>query len=413
MKLSKLLKAVGMTAIIGACLLPTACEVNVTKQGDTTIIQGYGEGYTKKEDGTVVSNESQVDFTNYVTFTNEKDYSIKVRNETQEKLIAFKGEAAEENLISGIPASATNFGLKNVKTMFGTTSNDFILVLVTEKDYLENKNNPADLKSAVFTKLYAFYNTDPANNKTVYKISRYNGGACSITVNNGNCKYNVELRRDGVNGETIGYAAYQSVNNVFKVNPGRYNIFPVFRQYDSALGEIVTVIPTTKSGKSVYETFTLDANSEKGSKAVISSEEWFENVTFSPSASYIKIFNNGRKGVCLYDSATGSPLISVNGIDMVNGGESRIYQINMDIEKGSIDNSPEFSEYKALTQLSVANDVESRKIYLINNSTTIPSEPFKFYANKLYTVQIDYDDGFVIKDGWKDNSTDVNFSGTK
>ena len=111
MNFTKLIKLICAGATIGACLLATGCEVNTTVNKNT-VIEGYGEGYTKQDDGTVISDASQVDFTNYVSFNNETTFSVKVRNNTMKRLIAFKDVPDETTLISGIPSSATNWGLK-------------------------------------------------------------------------------------------------------------------------------------------------------------------------------------------------------------------------------------------------------------------------------------------------------------
>ncbi len=404
MNFTKLIKLICAGTTIGACLLATGCEVNTTVNKNT-VIEGYGEGYTQQDDGRVISDASQVDFTNYVSFSNNaSDYSIKVRNNTQKKLIAFKGSPREENLISGIPASATNFGLKNVTSLFGTTSCDFILFIVTEEDYNAHKSALNDLDNSAFTKFYAYYNSNSSDNNFVYEISRYMGGSCSITVNNANSAYNVELRRNGVNGETIGYAGYGTVNTTFRVEPGEYYIFPVFRKYDNNIGEIVTVFPKKSSGKAVVEVLELSAEEPD---QTISSNNW-GTVTFSPSCAYIKIYNGGTKGVSLYSGATGNALVTSTGGKMINAGKSRVFTVNMDLIGGEVTKNPEYTTSTTYSQYCIGNAVTD-KIYIINNSTTAPTTSFSYEAGKMYTVNV-YDDEnqeFRVDTSWMNVTPDT------
>ena len=405
MKLSKLLKAVGAAAIIGACLLPTACEVNVTKnENNTTVIEGYGEGYTKQSDGTVISNESKVDFTNYVSFNNEATFSVKVRNNTLKRLIAFKGSPDESSLISGIPASATNWGLKYKADLFGQGSNDFVLFIVTEEDYMEHKDRLSDLEYYPFAKIYAFYNanTDGTNNN-VYDISKNIGGNCTITLTNLGTN-NVELRNNSITGETIGYSAALTAKTTFKVDAGTYYIFPVFRKYSSKLNEIVTQYPKTPEGLAVVIPFQL---TDKEPNADISTANW-QNTVFSPSSAYIKINNNTNYGISFYDSATGAALRSTEGAEMINSGRSKVYRVDMDLVGGSSTNNPKYMEYKRSAYYSIANIMTEGKVFITTNTTS--NQSFDYYAGKLYEVDVNQGAGtytFEIDTSWKDNSTDV------
>lgn len=397
MKLSKLLKAVGAAAIIGACLLPTACEVNVTKnENNTTVIEGYGEGYTKQSDGTVISNESKVDFTNYVSFNNESTFSVKVRNNTLKRLIAFKGAPDESTLISGIPASATNWGLKYKADLFGQGSNDFVLFIVTEEDYMDHKKRLSDLEYYPFAKIYAFYNsnTDGTNNN-VYDISKNMGGTCTITLTNANGKNNVELRSGNINGETIGYAQAYSAQTVFKVDPGTYFIYPVYRKFSSTLNEIVTQYPKTQEGYAVVKMFQL---TDQEPNATITASGW-DNSDFSPSSAYIKISNNTENGLQVYDGANSSALLTTDGGEMINSGKSKVYRVDMDLLSGTATNNPVYNTFKSYAMYTVGSPMADRKYLTTNSTNTAGVKPFKYEAGKLYEITISSDGssyGFTI-----------------
>jgi len=395
MKLSKLLKAVGAAAIIGACLLPTACEVNVTKQGDTTINNGAGNGdttsttlYTSadeanaklKDDGTgkIVSERSGIDFTDYATGT----YSIKVSNNTFQPLVAFIGLPREESLISGVPAMRTNFGLKKNTDLFAHSS-DFVLFFVTESDYLANKNNLQALDNKPFTRIYAYYNAN-SENKVVYPISAFMGGTCTITLNNANCPYNVELRRDGINGETIGYAIHDSVNTVFRVETGNYYVFPVYRKFDTNINEIVTVYPKKDNGRAIVENFSLG---QSQTDYVLNSMDWVKNVEFSPSAAYIEVVNNSTNGIEFCDGAKSAPIQTSTGETSINPGQRRNFVVKMDCLSSSATEDPEFATFTEYAQYNVGR-ADIGRVYITTNSTTDASTNFQFFAGKKYTVYV-------------------------
>ena len=86
---------------------------------------------TDEDDKSVVE---KIDYTNYLS-----DFSIKVKNNTSKKLVAFKGSPSATNLLGGIPAGPGNeHGLKKDTTLF-TTSSDFVLFIVTEEDYVKHQ----------------------------------------------------------------------------------------------------------------------------------------------------------------------------------------------------------------------------------------------------------------------------------
>ena len=367
------------------------------KWGD--YLEGYGEGYKQNTDDTVISIASQVDFTNYANDV----FSIKVRNNTMKKLIAFRGTPREENLISGIPAGASNWGLKRNPALFSNSA-DFVLVFVTEEDYLANKNDLNTLDNAPFTKLYAYYNAN-SNNNMVYEISICMGGNGSIVLNNGNSPYNIELRKDGINGETMGYFPAYTVNTTFKIDYGMYYIFPVFRKFNAILNGIITVYPKKATGKAICEIFEID---EDVSSISLNSNNWIQNATLSHSATYIKINNNSANGICLYSNSNSNPYNSLNGSQMINAGQSVVFPIYMDLVSGSAAENPEYAEYIESAQYCVGNAVTD-KVYLTSGTSSI-GDSFKFYAGKLYEVDI-FESGhdFNIDLSWMDASSDVEF----
>ena len=119
------------------------------------------------------SNQGNTPAESTVSFDSFKPRSISVKNNTGVKLIAFKGEISSSTLISGVPAHASNHGLRMDETLFNETG-DFALLFLTEEVYNKNKNNLAAVKNSPFASVYAFYNKTGSND-LVYTISSKSG----------------------------------------------------------------------------------------------------------------------------------------------------------------------------------------------------------------------------------------------
>jgi len=188
-----------------------------------------------------------------VSFESFSSPSIYVDNNSNERLIAFKGYLNPNNLISGIPANVANHGLQKNPSLF-TTTGDFVLILITEAEYNKNKVNPAS--ATVFTEIYAFYNHEAANNNRVQISSKLGGIGRIILTNTTN--WNIEIRQDSPSGEVLGYVAPQTVNKELRVAaPGEYSLYPVFKRYTPSEKELYTVVPTYTSGNNQGEPYMM------------------------------------------------------------------------------------------------------------------------------------------------------------
>ena len=184
-----------------------------------------------------------------VSFESFTPRSVSVKNNTGERLVAFKGAIEASSLISGVPAHASNHGLKMDSSLFNQTG-DFALLFITEKVYNENKNNLLGVKNSPFASIYAFYNKSGSNN-LVYTISSNSGGNAKLTLQN-NSAFNVEIRVDSPEGEVLGYAGAYTANTVLNVNPGDYTLYPIFKKYIARDNEIYSVVPKFKTTKKPY-----------------------------------------------------------------------------------------------------------------------------------------------------------------
>ena len=206
-------------------------------------------------------NKEETKSQDSVSFESFSPRSISVKNNTGERLVAFKGAIELSSLISGVPANASNHGLRMDPNLFAETG-DFALLFITEKMFNENKNNLFAVSNTPFASIYAFYNKSGDNNQ-VYTISSKSGGSLNFTLHN-NSAFNVEIRLNSPEGEVLGYVGAYTTNTVIKVAPGDATLFPIFKKYIARDKEIYSVKPTFKTSSKPYSVdfaFTDDTDS--------------------------------------------------------------------------------------------------------------------------------------------------------
>lgn len=259
-------------------------------------------------------------------------YSIKVKNDSTKNVVCFQNTPRESNLISGVKAGA-QVGLKK-NSLFSAT-HDFILFVVTEDDYLKNKNNLQALDNNPFATIYAYYNAESAavESNMVYHISKFMGGESYIIIDNME-KYNVELRENGLYGESIAFAGAGTVNTKINMLEGSYTIFPVFRKYSSRAKEIITTFPKyTVEGEDYPVVVSFSLNSSDSVQR-FNVSTWFDknamNATEAATAAYVTIHNgNAGTGVSLYEGGTADATETSTGGKFINTSKSLVFEVPM------------------------------------------------------------------------------------
>ncbi len=311
--------------------------------------------------------EDKIDYTNYTT-----DFSIKVKNNSTKKLVAFKGAPNAANLLGGIPAGPGNeHGLKKDTTLF-TTSSDFVLFVITEEDYLKYIDNLEVLANRPFARLWAYFNTNAENN-LIYEISGALGGEGSITLYN-TSGFNVELRQDGLGGPVLGYAGHNMTQTEYSVNLGDYLIFPVFRKFNTARNEIVTVYPKYTGGKADGKACVENFSLEPGSAShILRTSDWVgEHVVFSSGCAYLVVQNNHKQGMQFYN---GSEIVYTStGNKNINSNKSLMFQIDLPKKPGTKD---EYLPSQAFAQFSVGTALGGK---------TLPD--FTYESDKIYRITV-------------------------
>ena len=348
-----------------------------------------------------------IDYTDYLG----GNFSIKVRNESKKNVVCFMGTPRESNLISGALATSTT-GLKLNTNLF-SNSKDFVLFVVTEEDYIANKSDLTKLDNTPFAQIYAYYNKDSveANTNMVYTISSYMGGDFSITLNNPT-KYNVEMRQNGLYGESLAFAGARTTQTTIAMQRGHYEIFPVFRRFNSKAGEIVTSFPQfTENGEDYPVYFTFDLDDDTDSQE-FNANNWLNGVDFSaqetPSAAYVAIYNGNRQtSVSLYPGANAPAAKTPSGGKSINGGKTLTFEIQMtSTGKYTYSSTAKIDGWRIGTSMKDI-DIEpidviyAGKIYYLDiggtNYANLTAEWRRDSAGNLIvdTVNFDENDGFV------------------
>jgi hypothetical protein len=264
-------------------------------------------------------NDEGIDWTNYET---EGSYSVRVKNESNRDLVAFKNSLAPENLIGGIRKNASNHGLPRKTNLF-TSNSDFPLVFLTLEDYKTYKNDLKSREQYPFTRIFAVYNAN-GTNEVPFLVDSKLGGANKLILDN-MTTYNMEIRRNSPRGETLGYAPSQSNNTVLNIVDGDYNLFIVFKKYNALRDEIITMYPKAPDGLPIM----LDYAFEDGDERNINAANYTGDITnFSSGYAFLVVENRMISGgirVLNGDEVQKT----VTGIATINANESRTYLIPM------------------------------------------------------------------------------------
>lgn len=314
-----------------------------------------------------------------VDFTSHTSYSIRVRNNSGQRLIAFKGELESDRLMGGIQTGGP-YGLS--RDLFGVQSEGFALILLTESQYLANKSNLKALKDTPFTRIYAFYNGGSPN-ESIYEISDRLGGNCTIKIQNLS-SLDVELRLNGIYGETIGFARSGMLNTTLYVNPADYLIFPVFVKYNAVRNDLITVYPKGATNLPWYKQQQVG---EDGITSIsFDVTDILQGQTYSTGAAWLIIDNQATDtGVQLQkgDVVQVTPM----GNSTINNGYSRTYQIDMAKVTGTnkYAESANIGAYfvgRTGGMINIGNfDLEADKVYKVtvtgsaNQGTMVVSAP--------------------------------------
>ncbi|MDR2499489.1 MAG: hypothetical protein LBD37_00230 [Treponema sp.] len=282
-----------------------------------------------------------VDWTNYQT---GGSYAIRIKNEANRGLVAFKDSVSAANLLGGVPKNKGDWGLKKDTTHFNQNA-DFSLIFITKEDYEAKKDNPnllAEMNQKPFTRIFAAYNASGAN-EVPWIVSGKLGGNNKLVINN-LTSYNMELRQDSPRGTTLGYAPYQANNTTLNMNDGSFYIFPVFKKYNALRDEIITIYPYAGDGLPMGDEFSF----VNGQELTINAAKYTgaNKSGFSSGAALLVIKNASEQGITVMEGIYVKK--TETGISTINsGGEERTFTILMDsLSEGRYESSKQLSGWK-------------------------------------------------------------------
>jgi len=355
--MKKILKF-GITAVvvISIVLVLGSCKVSFGQDDD-----GGGKG------------NAGVDFKNY----SAEHPAIRVRNNTNQRLVLFKNELKVEAIIGGVEplAQGDGWGIRKDQPAFAATG-EFAMIVLTFDQYEKNKSsatNLAALSSAPFTRVYVFYNA-AGENEILYEISDKLGGKYILQIENPS-SLNVELRQGGVNGPTLGYAPAGMQMTRLYVMDGDLDFFPVFKRYNPQRSILETIYPKGVEGKPWMESFVFGDG--YSSPQAYDIRDALKGLTGRTSGvAYLKIVNTSGGAVRLYK---GNEMVyNTLGISyMQNNGNPTEFEIMMPGTNDVFDAKITVGNYKI--------GPTGGSVKLVDKDG---NDTFDLYADKSYTVTV-------------------------
>jgi len=354
--MKQFLKWGGLAIILAALLLLVGCPVGEDEEDDFTSTDAV---------------DSAAFWDSYDTASSR---AIIVSNNTNEKLIAFKGDLDTAYMLGGIPANAKNHGIK--KSNLFTKNEDFPMILITEEQYRANKLNLKALKEEPFTRVYVYYNHS-GDNGLVYSISSLLGGTRILEINNTSGSLNIEIRENGIFGETIGYAPANQVITKLYLQDGDYYLFPVFKRYNPVRDYLQTIFPKGATGKPWRDYVSLnDSNPHQ----VLNYNDAIASLELmTTGVAMVNIRNNSSSGVRFLKGD--APVESSTGTFGINASQNKVFNIEMDAVPTGDDDETTYATSQEITNYKVGPPGDEVKI-----KDEEGNETFTVLTDYMYTV---------------------------
>jgi hypothetical protein len=197
---------------------------------------------------------------------------------------------------------------------------------------------------------------------------------------------NVELRLNGIAGETLGYAAAGMLQTRLFVNAGDYLLFPVFKKYNALRDEIITVYPKGGTDRAWYTQLQLGDGGQNEYSLDVST---LVTGSFSTGTAWL-IIDNQASDTGIQLQKGGAVQKTSTGFATINNGFPRTFQIDMSKVPGSASSYASSTNIAAYTlgragdQYEIGNhDLYVDKIYKVtvtgsfNNGTVRISDPIQ------------------------------------
>jgi len=252
--------------------------------------------------------------------------TLELMNNTNKDIVIFKGATpTKDGILGGIRAGTTKlFDVSDDVDDF-PVGGYMILRGVTREEYERNKNTLSQAKME-----FSAMATYKANTK--YRIAieaDYTGDYGFIVSNTG--RVGLELRKDGPEGEKVGYLPPLQVNQYIYTNTtNAITIFPVYVYYSKQTQTITTlkatdmfqsvmVSPRPIAGASQVPTFNFPNDPNATWAAIVG--------TLKSPVAYITIRNNVMNQSAYVTAGGSMRLFSQSGYDALGSGEQLTYEI--------------------------------------------------------------------------------------
>jgi hypothetical protein len=313
-----------------------------------------------------------IDWKNYLV---AGEFSIRVKNESNRDLIAFKSSLSQNTLMGGVRKGETDHGFSQNTALFASgLSEDFSLIFITSEDYQQYKGNLNQLKDRPFTRLFAMYNAS-GTNEVPFIVSDKLGGNNQMVISNLS-SFDIELRLDSPRGTTLGYAPHQTTNTILYVQNGNMRYFPVLKAYNPARDQVITIYPKASDGYPRAKSLSFTGNT----KVNVNAAEFVTDTNISTGVAYLEVQNASDDGITVRKGST--DLETATGVTILNQGDKRTFKIEMSDLGGS-----KYAEYETFSGWAIYDGVGAR-------SKSVPSaEEGKtstdLYADYLYRIIVE------------------------
>lgn len=238
-------------------------------------------------DTTAVSSPT-IDYANYNVIG--KDWSVKFNNNGSHNLVAVKNRLTLSNVISGLPAFASEWGLAASEDLFDQ-SEVFVIIFITEEEFL--RTYPNIETAEVFYTREVHFNKGVADSY-VYNINDKVGGDGLIDGVNRTGMLCL-IKESSPRGDLLlALGAYQLEALLRVAAPADYKLVAVFEQWAPELNRLITVYPTTANGKWIKWAFNLKPGE---TEQIIIDESYLDPTAIDMGHAIVNVYNASDIGI--------------------------------------------------------------------------------------------------------------------
>lgn len=266
-------------------------------------------------------NEPQSDGINWTT---EADGTLNIANNTSKDMIVFNGQTPSVNSILGGVRAGSNRSFDISDDVDDFDVGGYLILRTISKD--EYDAHKEDLSKAKIE--YSAMATYGKGKKFRVNINpSYTGEYCYKVTNHG--KIGIELRKNGADGEKIGYIPALTTNYILYADSNEgMSVFPVYVYYSKFTGEVTSVKVEDDFGSVGVAPRPVTASTVQLIEFPPEGVNWEDilgNLT-SPFA-YITCTNNVTNQGAYFTKSGTTRLMAQNGYDMLNAGEINTFEV--------------------------------------------------------------------------------------